>query len=79
MVYVRWGHDQCPLTAKLVYSSRTGGSNWNQGSASNPQCLPLDPIFLTPISEAQHRGLMSGAEYYTIPTVIVIFMAQTLP
>ena len=66
-VYVRWGHDQCPATAQLVYSGRAGGANYNQrGGGSNPQCLPLDPKFLTPISGIQsHRGLMYGAEYET--------------
>ena len=65
-VYVRWGHDQCPSTAQLVYSGRAGGSYYtHRGGGSNPQCLPLDPIFLTPISGAQHRGLMYGAEYQT--------------
>ena len=66
-VYVRWGHDQCPSTAQLVYSGRAGGSYYTQpGSGSNPQCLPLDPNFLTPISGNQnHRGLMYGAEYQT--------------
>jgi len=24
-VYARWGHDQCPSTAQLVYSVRAGG------------------------------------------------------
>ena len=67
-VYVRWGHDQCPSTAQLVYSGRAGGSYWNHtGGGSNPQCLPLDPDFLTPISGDQHwRGLMYGAEYETV-------------
>ena len=64
-VYVRWGHDQCPSTAQLVYSGRTGGSYYQHGGASNPQCLPLDPNFLTPISGTQDRGLMYGAEYRT--------------
>ena len=66
-VYVRWGHDQCPSTAQLVYSGRAGGPFWNQGgSGSYPQCLPLDPNFLTPISGDQRgRGLMYGAEYET--------------
>ena len=27
-VYVRWGHDQCPSTAQLVYSGRAGGSQY---------------------------------------------------
>ena len=49
-VYVRWGHDECPSTAQLVYSGRAGGSNLNEpGGGSNPQCLPPDPKFLTPI------------------------------
>jgi len=67
-VYVRWGHDQCPLTAQLVYSGRVGGPKYNQhGSGSNPQCLPMDPNFLIPISGDQvHRALMYGAEYETL-------------
>ena len=66
-VYVRWGHDQCPSTAQLVYSGRAGGSWYtHSGSGSNPQCLPLDPNFLRPISGAQSaRALMYGAEYQT--------------
>ena len=66
-VYVRWGHDQCPSTAQLVYSGRAGGPCYNDpGSGSNPQCLPLDPSFLTSVSGAQHhRGIMHGVEYET--------------
>ena len=66
-VYVRWGHDQCPSTAQLVYSGRAGGSHFtHNGGGSNPQCLPLDPNFLTPISGNQNaRGLMYGGEYQT--------------
>ena len=66
-VYVRWGYDQCPSTAQLVYSGRAGGAYWNQpGGGSNPRCLPLDPNFLTPISGNQNvRGLIYGAEYET--------------
>ena len=65
-VYVRWGHDECPSTAQLVYSGRAGGSYYHQpGGGSNPQCLPLDPNFLTPISGTQHRAYMYGAEYET--------------
>ena len=67
-VYVRWGHDQCPSTAQLVYSGRVGGSHHktgHSGGGSNPQCLPLDPNFLTPISGAQLRAYMYGAEYQT--------------
>ena len=65
-VYVRWGHDQCPSTAQLVYSGRAGGSHFSHsGSGSNPQCLPLDPKFLTPISGTQYRAYMYGAEYET--------------
>ena len=64
-VYVRWGHDQCPSTAQLMYSGRVGGPHYNHsGGGSNPQCLPMDPNFLTPISGLQHlRAFMYGAEY----------------
>ena len=66
-VYVRWGHTQCPSTAQLVYSGRAGGAHHtHSGGGSNPQCLPLDPNFLTPISNGpQHRDYMYGAEYFT--------------
>ena len=66
-MYVRWGHDQCPSTAQLVYSGRAGGSQHSHpGGGSNPQCLPLDPNFLTEISGSQVlRALMYGAEYET--------------
>ena len=54
IVYVRWGHDQCPSTAQLVYSGRAGGPHYTQaGGGSNPQCLPLDPNFLALISGNQ--------------------------
>ena len=66
-VYVRWGHDECPSTAQLVYSGRTGGSHYSHpGGGNNAQCLPMDPSFLTEISGKQNaRGLMYGAEYET--------------
>ena len=65
-VYVRWGHDQCPSTAQLVYSGRAGGSHYSHsGGGSNTQCLPLDPNFLTAISGSQTRAYMYGAEYET--------------
>ena len=65
-VYVRWGHDQCPSTAQLVYAGRAGGpSHSHSGGGSNPQCLPLDPNFLTAISGSQTRALLYGAEYET--------------
>ena len=65
-VYVRWGHDECPSTAQLVYSGRAGGPHYTHaGGGSNPQCLPMDPNFLTPISGIQFRGYIYGAEYQT--------------
>ena len=66
-VYVRWGYDKCPSTAQLVCSGRAGGSFYNQPcGGSNPQCLPVDPNFLTPISRNQaNRVYIYGAEYET--------------
>ena len=50
-VYVRWGHDQCPSTAQLVYFGRAGGSGHSdKGDGSNPQRLPLDPNYLRTIT-----------------------------
>ena len=65
-VYVRWGHNQCPSTAQIVYSGRAGGSHWyRRGGGSDPQCLPLDPNYLRTISGRQDRAYMYGAEYQT--------------
>ena len=67
VAYVRWGHNSCPNNtgAQLVYSGRAGGSNHQQqGGASNPQCLPLDPNYL--LHEPGSRDDIShmyGAEY----------------
>jgi len=51
-----------------VYSGRVGGPYYSHsGDGSNPQCLPMDPNFLTPISGWQNaRALMYGAEYETL-------------
>ena len=65
-VYVRWGHDECPSTAELVYAGRVGGEwHGHHGGGSNPQCLPLDPSFLKSISGPQYRAYMYGTEYQT--------------
>ena len=66
-VYVRWGHNQCPSTAQLVYAGRAGGSqNKHTGGGSNPQCLPLDPNYLSTHSGSQENiAYMYGAEYAT--------------
>ena len=64
-VYVRWGHDQCPSSAQLVYSGVAGGSeHLDQGGASNPLCLPLNPQDPTTLNRlfALTAGL-HGSEY----------------
>ena len=68
-VYVRWGHNHCPLTAELVYNGRMGGPGYDQaGSGSNPQCLPMDPSYLTAITGKQIRASIYGGEYETFTT-----------
>ena len=48
-----------------MYSGRAGGPHWNQnGGGSNPQCLPMNPNFLTGVS-GQIRAFIYGAEYET--------------
>jgi len=67
VVYVRWGHDQCPSTAMLVYSGRAGGEYYTHpGGGTNPQCLPLDPNYLHTLAGKQPDvARMYGAEYET--------------
>ena len=78
-VYVRWGHDQCPSTAQLVYYERAGGSHFNQpGGGSNPQCLPLDPNFFTPTSGEQYRAYIMELNTEHTLTVTVMFMGAMI-
>ncbi|XP_078001194.1 uncharacterized protein LOC144453724 [Glandiceps talaboti] len=65
-IYVRWGRKSCPESAELVYEGIIGGSWYEHvGSGSNPQCLPLDPIYDNPVGGAQSQGLIYGSEYET--------------
>ena len=72
VVYVRWGHDSCPSTgAQLVYSGRAGGSHYRQkGGGTNPQCLPLDPNYLTYQPGEQANSYMYGAEYHNYDAIV---------
>ena len=64
-VYVRWGHDECPSTAELVYKGRVGGPWYRLGGGSNPQCLSLSPQYLRtqPGSQTESVSRIYGAEY----------------
>ena len=58
-----------------MYSGRAGGSQYSQsGGGGNPQCISLDPNFLTTISGSQNRAYMYGADIKQSLTVTVIFM-----
>ncbi|XP_002739530.1 uncharacterized protein LOC100376133 [Saccoglossus kowalevskii] len=66
VVYVRWGKNTCSDSSELVYEGIIGNS-WfeHTGSGSNYQCLPLNPIYDSPVSGTQSKGLIYGAEYET--------------
>ena len=47
-----------------ILHGRAGGSHYSHsGGGGNPQCLPLDPRYLTTISGSQSYGFMYGADY----------------
>ena len=65
-VYVRWGENECPQTASLVYSGRAGGSKFDvKGGGANPQCLPEDPTYLKVTNQRDDTfsATIYGAEY----------------
>ena len=65
-VYTRWGHDECPSSASLVYSGRAGGSRHDEkGGGANPQCLPLNPTYLSINSGKDNvfTATIHGGEY----------------
>ena len=49
-MYVRWGHNQCPLTAQLVYPGRGGESNWNQPAMA----VYMHAVLETPLCTFHH-------------------------
>jgi len=65
-VYVRWGHNQCPSTAELVYNGRAGGSKHDQGSGSNTQCLPHNPTYHATVAGTQGASARKyGSQYHS--------------
>ncbi|KAJ8047307.1 hypothetical protein HOLleu_06280 [Holothuria leucospilota] len=49
--YVRWGRNDCPPQADLIYEDVVGGSFYTQeGSGSNYLCLPEYPIYDEPVA-----------------------------
>ncbi|XP_025108363.1 short-chain collagen C4-like [Pomacea canaliculata] len=66
-VYTRWGNDQCPSDAHLVYSGVIGGSHLtHEGAASNALCLPLNPVFEDYVLPGAYTHVY-GAEYEVSP------------
>ena len=44
VAYVRWGHEDCPRSAELVYRGRAAGSHYShRGGGANYQCITLRP------------------------------------
>ena len=79
-VYVRWGHDQCPSTAQLVYSGRGGGTHFNHaGGGSNPQCYHWTPTSLHQSVEAKVDLLCMELNIAHTLTVKVTFMDVIMP
>ena len=63
--YIRWGRDDCPSTAQLVYNGMAGGSFYDHsGSGNNYLCLPYNPQYLSYRNGANGgRAYVYGAEY----------------
>ena len=55
-LYIRWGHNNCPKTAEVIYSGKMAGSNHKgNGGGSNAQCLPVDPEYSDDVTITQKR------------------------
>ena len=62
--YIRWGHDDCPINADVIYSGRVAGANHtDKGGGSNPQCLPTDPEYNDSLNTTQKKAYMYGAQF----------------
>ncbi|XP_072043443.1 short-chain collagen C4-like [Amphiura filiformis] len=66
-VYIRWGSQECPDTADLVYTGHTASSSWDHiGGGSNYICLPDDSEYddtkINPDIQ-NSRGFLFSVEY----------------
>ncbi|XP_054768766.2 short-chain collagen C4-like [Lytechinus pictus] len=64
-IYIRWGNDECPSGADLIYSGTIGGAHYTQsGSGSNHLCMPDEPIY-DEVETSLHaeRALLYSSEY----------------
>lgn len=60
--YIRWGRDECPPSADLIYKGRGAGSWYLSGGGSNVQCFPEDPAYLNTTGRAT-ESRVHGLEY----------------
>ena len=64
VAYVRWGHEDCPGAAELVYTGRAAGSHYgHRGGGSNYQCITLRPKNEEFGAGSRGDGYIYGAEY----------------
>ena len=64
VAYVRWGHEDCPGAAELVYTGRAAGSHFShRGGGSNYQCITLKPKNEEFGDGSRGDGFIYGAEY----------------
>ncbi|XP_041480236.1 short-chain collagen C4-like [Lytechinus variegatus] len=64
VVYIRWGHDECPEGAELIYSGSMGGSNYGHtGSGANHLCMPDEPVYDEHVGSNSDRALLYSTEY----------------
>ena len=62
--YIRWGHDNCPNSADIVYSGKVAGaSHADKGGGSSAQCLSSDPEYVNSTNISQKKAYMYGAQY----------------
>lgn len=65
-VYIRWGNNECPDTATLVYGGIAGGALYkDKGTGVNPQCLPWNPTYRSSVSgrDDTYSSRIYGGEY----------------
>jgi hypothetical protein len=63
-VYVRWGKNDCPSGASIVYAGYASGSLWGEhGGTSDTHCLPTNPEYLTDDTSEVYMAHLYGIEY----------------
>ncbi|XP_070546464.1 uncharacterized protein [Ptychodera flava] len=82
-VYTRWGHNDCPASAKLVYNGVMVGKHYSDvGGGADFLCLPFVPLYDESVvvsGQQTERGRLYHQEYHATTGPFALQLYNDLP